>query len=71
MYDDGPLLDIVTLLLLAMSDPSDQGAPPRSPLQVAIRRDESHLWWKVQSCVTERIAPSDGHSFTQTAIRGI
>ena len=43
MYDDGPLPDIVTILLLAMCDPNDQGAPPRSPLEVAIRRDESHL----------------------------
>ena len=26
-----------------MCDPNDQGAPPRSPLEVAIRRDEAHL----------------------------
>ena len=30
MYDVGPLPDIVTMLLLAMCDPNDQGAPPRS-----------------------------------------
>ena len=43
MYDVGPLPDIVTTLLLAMCDPNDQGAPPRSPLEVAIRREEAHL----------------------------
>ena len=43
MYDVGPLPDIVTMLLLAMCDPNDQGAPPRSPLEVAIRRQEAHL----------------------------
>ena len=42
-YDIGPLPDIVTMLLLAMCDPNDQGAPPRSPLEVVIRRDEAHL----------------------------
>ena len=31
------------MLLLAMCDPNDQGAPPRSPLEVAIRRDEAPL----------------------------
>ena len=42
-YDVGPLPDIVTILLLAMCDPNDQGAPPRSTLEVAIRREEAHL----------------------------
>ena len=42
-YDVGPLPDIVTTLLLAMCDPNDQGAPPRSTLEVAIRREEAHL----------------------------
>ena len=35
--------DIVTTLLLAMCDPTDQGAPPRSRPEVVIRRDEAHL----------------------------
>ena len=42
-YDVGPLPDIVTTLLLAMCDPNDQGAPPRSTLEVAIRRNDSSL----------------------------
>ena len=42
-YDVGPLPDMVTALLLAMCDPNDQGAPPRSTLEVAIRREEAHL----------------------------
>ena len=42
-YDVGPLPDIVTILLLAMCDPNDQGAPPRSPLEIVIRGDEAHL----------------------------
>ena len=42
-YDVGPLPDMVTTLLLAMCDPNDQGAPPRSTLEVAIRREEAHL----------------------------
>ena len=42
-YDAGPLPDIVTTLLLAMCDPNDQGALPRSTLEVAIRREEAHL----------------------------
>ena len=42
-YDVGPLPDIVTTLLLAMCDPNEQGAPPRSPLGIVIRRDEAHL----------------------------
>ena len=42
-YDVGPLPDIVTTLLLAMCDPNDQGAPPRSTLEVAIRRGDASL----------------------------
>ena len=42
-YDVGPLSDIVTTLLLAMCDPNDQGAPPRSTLEVAIRRNDASL----------------------------
>ena len=42
-YDVGPLPDIVTTLLFAMCDPNDQGAPPRSTLEVAIRRDDAPL----------------------------
>ena len=42
-YDVGPLPDIVTTLLLAMCDPNDQGAPPRSTLEVAIRRNDASL----------------------------
>ena len=42
-YDVGPLPDIVTILLLAMCDPNNQGAPPRSTLEVAIRREEAHV----------------------------
>ena len=42
-YDVGPLADIVTTLLLAMCDPNEQGARPRSPLEVVSRRDETHL----------------------------
>ena len=42
-YDVGPLPDIVTTLLLAMCDPPDQGAPPRSPLELAIRRNDASL----------------------------
>ena len=38
-YDVGPLPDIVTTLLLAMCDPNEQGAPPRSPLGISpVRR---------------------------------
>ena len=43
MYDVGPLPDIVTTLLLAMCDPNNQGAPPRSTLEVAIRREEAQV----------------------------
>ena len=42
-YDVGPLPDIVTTLLLAMCDPNDQGAPPRSTLELAIRRNDASL----------------------------
>ena len=42
-YDVGPLPDIVTTLLLAMCDPNDQGAPPRSTLEEAIRRNDASL----------------------------
>ena len=35
-FDEGPLPDIATTLLLAMCDPNNQGAPPRSPLEAAI-----------------------------------
>ena len=42
-FDEGPLPDIVTTLLLAMCDPNNQGAPPRSTLEVAIRREEAHV----------------------------
>ena len=42
-YDVGSLPDIVTMLLLAMCDPNDQGAPPRSTLEVAIRREDASL----------------------------
>ena len=42
-YDVGPLPDIVTTLLLAMCDPNDQGAPPRSTIEVAIRRGDTSL----------------------------
>ena len=42
-FDEGPLPDIVTTLLLAMCDPNNQGAPPRSTLEVAIRRKEAHV----------------------------
>ena len=42
-YDVGPLPDIVTTLLLAMCDPNVQGAPPRSTLEIAIRRDDAPL----------------------------
>ena len=42
-YDVGPLPDIVTTLLLAMCDPNDQGAPPRSTLEIAISRDDASL----------------------------
>ena len=31
------------MLLLAMCDPNEQGAPPRSPLGVATRQNETHL----------------------------
>ena len=33
----------MTILLLAMCDPNDQGAPPRSTLEVAIRRNDAPL----------------------------
>ena len=42
-FDEGPLPDIVTTLLLAMCDPNNQGAPPRSTLEVAIQREEAHV----------------------------
>ena len=42
-YDVGPLPDIVTTLLLAMCDPNVQGVPPRSTLEIAIRRDDAPL----------------------------
>ena len=42
-FDEGPLPDIVTTLLLAMCDPNNQGAPPRSPLEAAIHRDDIHV----------------------------
>ena len=42
-YDVGPLPDIVTTLLLAMCDPNDQGAPPRSTLELAIRHNDASL----------------------------
>ena len=42
-YDVGPLPNIVTILLLAMCDPNDQGAPPRSTLELAIRRNDASL----------------------------
>ena len=42
-YDVGSLPDIVTTLLLAMCDPNDQGAPPRSTLELAIRHDDASL----------------------------
>ena len=41
--DVGPLPDIVITLLLAMCDPNDQRAPPRSLLEVVIRQEETHL----------------------------
>ena len=43
MFDEGPLPDILTTLLLAKCDPNTQGAPPRSPLGAAIRRGEEHV----------------------------
>ena len=42
-HDVGPLPDIVTTLLLAMCDPNEQGVPPRSPLGVATRQNETQL----------------------------
>ena len=42
-YDVGPLPGIVTMLSLAMCDPNYQGAPPRSTLEVAIRRENASL----------------------------
>ena len=42
-FEEGPLPDIVTTLLLAMCDPNNQGAPPRSPLEAAIHRDDIHV----------------------------
>ena len=42
-YDSSPLPDIVTTLLLAMCDPNDQGAPPRSTLELAIRHNDASL----------------------------
>ena len=41
--DVGQLPEIVTTLLLAMCDPNDQGAPPRSTLELAIRRNDASL----------------------------
>ena len=43
MFDAGPLPDVITTLLLARCDPNNQGAPPRSTLEVAIRREEAHV----------------------------
>ena len=43
MFDDGSLPDILTSLLLALYDPNNQGAPPRSPLGLAIRRGEERI----------------------------
>ena len=40
MYDEGPLSDILQTLLLALCDPNNYGAPPRSPLGAAIRGEE-------------------------------
>ena len=42
-YEAVPLPDLVTTLLLAMCDPNDHGAPPRSPLELAIRYDDAPL----------------------------
>ena len=43
MFDEGPLPDIMTTLLLALCDPNNEGAPPRSPLGLAIRRGEEQV----------------------------
>ena len=42
-YEAVPLPDLVTTLLLAMCDPNDQGAPPRSTLELAIRYNDASL----------------------------
>ena len=42
-YATVPLPDLVTTLLLAMCDPNDQGAPPRSPIELAIRYNDASL----------------------------
>ena len=42
-YEAVPLPDLVTTLLLAMCDPNDQGAPPRSTLELAIRYNDAPL----------------------------
>ena len=43
-YEAVPLPDLVTTLLLAMCDPNAHGAPPRSPLELAIRMTMHHCW---------------------------
>ena len=40
MFDDGPLPDSLTTLLLAKCDPNIMGTPPLLPLGAAIRRGE-------------------------------
>ena len=40
MFDDGPLPDSLTTLLLAKCDPNTMGTPPLLPLGAAIRRGE-------------------------------
>ena len=42
-YEAVPLPDLVTTLLLAKCDPNDQGAPPRSTLELAIRYNDAPL----------------------------
>ena len=40
LFDDGPLPDNLTILLLAKCDPNIMGSPPLLPLGAAIRRGE-------------------------------
>lgn len=42
-HEASPLPDLVTTLLLAMCDPNDHGAPPQSPMELAIRYDDAPL----------------------------
>ena len=42
-YDVGPVPDIVKTLSLAVCDHNDQGSPPRSTVELAIRRNEASL----------------------------